>query len=231
MNQPGMTKSRMPLKNHLLPLVGLNLLQCLQLLLTRYPWLGRGVPRNPSPWDFRVTGGARRFGLGDLIMIRIIAVVACGLSLAACSVSLPDSFSLPDMNFFKSSPAPQALRIESEPPGAEAKTASGQSCRTPCELSVAAADDISLTVALNGYQPQTVSVRKDAADSSRLAPNPVHVELQPTTPPKKVATKRKSTVAAKPAPAQAASAQPAQAPAAAPAAPAPAVEASAAGTK
>jgi hypothetical protein len=181
-----------------------------------------------------LTGGARRSGLGDLIMIRIIAVVACGVSLAACSVSLPDSFSLPDMNFFKSSPAQQALRIESEPPGAEAKTSSGQSCRTPCELSVAAADDISLTLALNGYQPQTIAVRKDAADSSRLAPNPVHVELQPTTPPKKVATKRKPAVAAKPAPAQAASAQPAQAPAAAaapPVAPAPAVEASAASPK
>jgi hypothetical protein len=142
---------------------------------------------------------------------------------------MPDvsSFSLPE--FMKSSPPQQALRIESEPAGAEAKTSSGQSCRTPCELSVAAADEVSLTVALNGYQPQTVAVRKDAADSSRLAPNPIHVELQPVTPAKKVAAKRKPAVAAKPAPAQAASAQPAQAPAAA-AAP-PAVEASATGAK
>lgn len=178
--------------------------------------------------SLRVTGGVRRPGLGDLIMIRVIAVVACGFTLAACSVSMPDvsSFSLPE--FMKSSPPQQALRIESEPSGAEAKSSSGQSCRTPCELSVAAADDVSLTVALNGYQPQTVAVRKDAADSSRLAPNPIHVELQPMTPAKKVAGKRKpAAVAAKPAPAQAASAQPAQAPAAAP----PAVEASATGAK
>ena len=42
-----------------------------------------------------------------------------------------------------------------------------------------AADEFSLTLALKGYQPQTVSVRKDEADSSKLAPNPIKVELQP----------------------------------------------------
>jgi hypothetical protein len=164
-------------------------------------------------------------------MSRVIAVVACGFALAACSTSLPS------LSFLKSSPPTEALRIESEPPGAEAKTSLGQSCRTPCELVVQAADEFSLTLALNGYQPQTVSVRKDAAESSRLAPNPVYVELQPVpaTPAKKrAAPKKKPAVAAQPAPAQAAApAQPSQAPAqatAAPVAPAPAVEAAASAT-
>jgi len=163
-------------------------------------------------------------------MSRVIAVVTCGLTLAACSASLPS------LSFLKSSPSTEALRIESEPPGAEAKTSLGQSCRTPCELVVQAADEFSLTLALNGYQPQTVSVRKDTADSSRLAPNPVYVELQPVpaTPAKKrVAPKKKPAVAAQPAPAQSASAQPAQPPApavAAPPTPAPAVEAAASAT-
>jgi PEGA domain-containing protein len=169
-------------------------------------------------------------GGGESIMSRVIAVVACGLALAACSTSLPS------LSFLKSSPPTEALRIESEPPGAEAKTSLGQSCRTPCELVVQAADEFSLTLALNGYQPQTVSVRKDAAESSRLAPNPVYVELQPApaTPAKKrAAPKKKPAVAAQPAPAQSVSAQPTQAPApatAAPVAPAPAVEAAASAT-
>jgi hypothetical protein len=156
-------------------------------------------------------------------MSRFIAVVACGFTLAACSTSLT------------SSPPTQALRIESKPPGAEAKTSLGQSCRTPCELEVQAADEFSLTLALKGYQPQTVSVRKDAPDSSQLAPNPINVELQPvpSIAKKRAALKKKPAVAAKPAPTQSTSAQPtrAQAPAAAaPLTPAPAAEAAASAT-
>jgi hypothetical protein len=152
-------------------------------------------------------------------MSRVFVVVACGFTLAACSTSLESP-----------SPAPpkQSLWIESQPPGAEAKTSLGPSCRTPCGLEMQAADEFSLTLALKGYQPQTVSVRKDEADSSKLAPNPIKVELQPVK--KRAALKKKPAVAAKPAPAQAASAQPTQPPwpTAAPAAPTPAVEAAAA---
>ena len=90
----------------------------------------------------------------------------------------------------KSSPSAEALRIESEPPGAEARTSTGQSCRTPCELAVQAAGEVSVTLALNGFQSQTVSVRPEAppqgernseiaAAGARLAPNPIYVELQP----------------------------------------------------
>src|SRR5437588_5232648 len=105
-------------------------------------------------------------------MSRVIAVMACGFMLAACSTTMPS------LDFMKSAPQAESLAIESDPPGAEAKTSLGQSCRTPCELVVQAADELSVTLALAGYQPQTVTVHKEA-DNARLTPNPVFVELQP----------------------------------------------------
>ena len=144
----------------------------------------------------------------DQIMSRVIAIVACGFSLAACSASMPN------LDFLKSAPPTEALRIESEPPGADAKISSGQSCRTPCELTVQASGEVSVTLALNGYQPQTVSVRPEAptpaqrdlegGGTPRLAPNPVYVELQPAVvapPARKPAVKKKKpvTTAARPA--------------------------------
>ena len=104
-------------------------------------------------------------------MSRVIAFVACGFTLAACSASMPS------LDFLKSSPATETLRIESEPPGADAKTTQGQTCRTPCELTVQGGGDLSVTVALNGYQPQTVALRSDQAEG-KLSPNPLYVELR-----------------------------------------------------
>jgi len=76
----------------------------------------------------------------------------------------------------------------------------GQSCRTPCQLSVQPGSEFSVTLALSGYQPQTVSIRPEAggatAAAPRLAPNPVHVDLQAVAPPKKPAAKKKKLVAA-----------------------------------
>jgi hypothetical protein len=120
-------------------------------------------------------------------MSRVIAVVACGFSLAACSTSLPS------LSLLK--PSPETLRIESEPPGADAKTSLGQSCRTPCELAVQSGDDLAVTLTLSGYQPQTVAVQREG--SARLAPNPVYVELEPAPPasPAKKPIKRKPHVA------------------------------------
>jgi hypothetical protein len=98
---------------------------------------------------------------------------------------------MPSLSFLSSSPPTESLRLESDPPGAEVKTSSGQTCRTPCELSVKVAPELSATFALNGYQPQTVSVRSDAG--SKLAPNPVYVELRaaPAAPPAKKRVKKK----------------------------------------
>jgi PEGA domain len=163
-------------------------------------------------------------------MGRVVAVVACGFTLAACSASMPS------LEFLKSSSSEtEAVRVESQPPGAEAKAASGQSCRTPCELNVAGGGETTITLALNGYQPQTVSLQPETSGalssitgSTRLAPNPVQVELQPAPAPsaKKAAAKKKKPVtAARPTSSSVASAAP---PAAAPAAPAPEAPAEAA---
>src|SRR5713101_1218175 len=88
-------------------------------------------------------------------MSRVIAVVACGFTVAACSA-------IPSLDFLKSSPPTVALRFESEPPGAEVK-ASGQTCRTPCELTVQVTPELPATFALKGYQPQTISVRSESS--------------------------------------------------------------------
>jgi hypothetical protein len=115
-------------------------------------------------------------------MVRILAVLACGVTLAACAMSMPS------IDFFKSAPTTETLRIESEPPGADARTAQGQNCRTPCELVVPAGGDTAISFALNGYQPLTVPVRTEqpggptSGFDPRMQPNPVYAELQPIGP-------------------------------------------------
>ena len=116
-------------------------------------------------------------------MRKAIAVVACGLSVAACSASIPD--------FLKSSPPKAALRFESVPTGAEVKV-SGQSCRTPCELTLDVAE-LSATFAHKGYQPQTIAVR---FEFSRFVPNPVHADLQPVGASAKRQQRKETPVAA-----------------------------------
>jgi len=133
-------------------------------------------------------------------MSRLIAVVAWGLMLAACSATMSNL----NLDFMKSSPQAETLTIESEPPGAEAKTSLGQSCLTPCQLSVQPGSEFSVTLALRGYQQQTVSVRPEAEGATappRLRPNPVHVDLQAVTPKKPIAKKKKPVATPRPAPA------------------------------
>src|SRR4029077_1444938 len=106
------------------------------------------------------------------------------------------------------------------------RTSQGQNCRTPCDLTVQVAAQ-TVTVALNGYETQTITVGPDlggpaqddpnmpAAKGSKLAPNPIFAQLQAVPPPvtakKKPVRKKKKVNTAAP-----------QAPAAAPAAAAPA---------
>lgn len=151
-------------------------------------------------------------------MIRVIAVVACGLALAACSSGMPSwspSWSS-SMDFLpKFDPKPVAMQFESEPAGAEAKTSTGQTCRTPCTLSVAPNKEFSVTFALAGYQPQTIPVKVGKPegaydDSIGLTPNPVYAELEAAKPapkraPAKPAPKPATAAAPKPAAAPAAS--------------------------
>jgi hypothetical protein len=168
-------------------------------------------------------------------MSRVIAIVACGLTLSACSSSwMPSMPSMPSMSSFdlglKSSPGPQqvTLNVESDPPGAEARSSTGGNCRTPCALALQAAGDFTVNVSLNGYLPQSVPVKvippedprfapESASQGARVDPNPIFVELERAPPPPPAARKKKPTVK-RPATAARAAARAATAPAAAPAA-------------
>jgi hypothetical protein len=153
-------------------------------------------------------------------MYRFFIIVGGALALAACSSS-PDWLNLDGL---KPAPIMDTVRFESEPPGAEAKTSNGQSCRTPCALALPVNSPITVTFTLNGYQPESESIEPISVTGSpmQLRPNPVMVELTPAPPSlqkpvKKPAPKKKTS--AKPAAAKpAARAKPAAATQPAPAA-------------
>jgi len=162
-------------------------------------------------------------------MKRTVVIAACGLSLAGCAglPSMP-SFSMPGFG-----PATTTIQFESEPAGAEARTSTGQTCRTPCAQAIAS-NEFTVAFSLNGYQTQTVPVRISSsteavdpntgvAPSPRMVPNPVYVELVANPAPPPAARRRappprqQQPVAQRPAPQQQqpAPAAPAPAPAAA----------------
>jgi hypothetical protein len=158
-------------------------------------------------------------------MKRVIAIAACGMSLAACS-SMPSWMQFDTPAFMRSAPAATTMQFESEPAGAEARTSLGQSCRTPCSVAVTA-NDFTVSFTLPGYQPQTVPVRVATSEGgegeARLVPNPVFAELLPAAPPppmKKPPPKKRKPrpVAARQAP-TAMAPEPAPSPAPAPASP------------
>jgi hypothetical protein len=114
------------------------------------------------------------------MMYRVVAIISGALALAACS-STPDWMSLDGL---KPSPIMDTVRFESEPPGAEAKTSTGQTCRTPCALALPVNSPVTVTFSLNGYRPETESLEPIAASGNptQLRPNPVMVELTPAPP-------------------------------------------------
>jgi hypothetical protein len=157
-------------------------------------------------------------------MYRVLFALGGGLLLAGCS-STSDWMNL---DALKPAPITESVQIESEPAGATATLSTGQSCKTPCAVSVPTDKPFSVTFALAGYQSASEQVEAVSVDGTmKLNPNPVSAELVPApVRPKPAAKKpaRKKTSAAKPAPKPAAPkpAATAAAPAPAPAAPAPA---------
>jgi hypothetical protein len=150
---------------------------------------------------------------------RAAVLTACGLMLSACGAGINDY--LPGS---LGSGGQVHLELNSQPAGATATTSLGPSCKTPCTVDVPAANEVAVTFALDGYQPQTVPVKPKPAEgtfgSGTLTPNPVMAQLEPVPPPKKkIRPMHPHTAAAKPKPATAAPAPPA---APAPATPAPA---------
>jgi hypothetical protein len=107
----------------------------------------------------------------------------------------------------------QALKFESDPPGAEIHTPTDQTCKTPCELSVPSREQL-VIVSKNHYQPQTVQVTLGPQPDHSfwenppptLAPNPVHVVLHPVSKPvHHVRGHKTHTAKAEPAPSTASS--------------------------
>lgn len=154
-------------------------------------------------------------------MYRVLTVLAGGLALAACSSS-PDWMNI---DALKPKPPTDTITFESSPAGAQAKISSGQTCQTPCSLSVPSGASFNVTFSLAGYQPETEQVELVSMGdgTNRLQPNPVVVELTAAAPaPRKpAAPAKKKPAPKKPAPAAAAPA-PAQSTAAAPNSPWPA---------
>ena len=89
-----------------------------------------------------------------------------------------------NLDALKPAPIMDTVRFESEPPGAEAKTSTGQTCRTPCALALPVNSPLTVTFTLNGYQPESESIEPISATGSptQLRPNPVLVELTPAPP-------------------------------------------------
>jgi hypothetical protein len=135
-------------------------------------------------------------------MSRIGLVVAAasmlGVALAGCSSMLGSSSPSEQL---------QPLNFESDPPGAEVRTIQGQTCITPCALTVPAQEQ-PVTISRNGFIPQTVQVTTGPQPDHSfwenppptLVPNPVRVVMQasqPAKPVRPVRPRRRSHTAAK----------------------------------
>ena len=118
-------------------------------------------------------------------MHRVIAIAVAGASLAGCS-----SFS---MDYFKSTPPPVQVQLDSVPSGADATTSVGPGCKTPCSVAVPLTDAaFSVSFGLPRFHPETVPVQIinipgdiGSPDVLKAEPNPVVVQLKPAGPPPK----------------------------------------------
>jgi PEGA domain len=126
----------------------------------------------------RPEGGIRLRRSADMKLDRAFALLMCGLGMVACS-------SVPGLDSLKPKPMTTVLLIQSNPAGAEARSSLGGTCRTPCTMAVGTAGDFTITLARDGYEPQTVSVHSTmsegdylTAPSPVLAPSPVYVTLE-----------------------------------------------------
>jgi hypothetical protein len=131
-------------------------------------------------------------GRGIMSRVGLTAAVAAvvGISLTGCTSALSSS---------TSSQQVQALNFDSDPPGAVIRTTQGQTCVTPCELTVPSYEQ-PVTITKDDYVPQTVQVTLGPQPDHSfwqnppptLVPNPVRVVLQPVPKPVHHARSHKS---------------------------------------
>jgi hypothetical protein len=118
-------------------------------------------------------------------MRRVLVSAIAAAGLAGCS-----SFSL---DSFKATPPVVQVAVDTVPPGAEARTTNGQTCKTPCSVNVPIGEPgFSVTFTMNKFQPATVPVQAiynpgdlTTASSTTVEPDPVFAELKPSGPPPK----------------------------------------------
>jgi PEGA domain len=121
--------------------------------------------------------------------LSIVVAAVVGVSLTGCSSAMSSN---------SSSEKLQSLKFESDPLGAEIRTAQGQTCKTPCELTVPSHEQ-PVTITKDHYVSQTVQVTLGPQPDHSfwenppptLVPNPVRVVLQPV--PKPAARHRNKT--------------------------------------
>lgn len=122
------------------------------------------------------------------ILRSVIAIAVAGVALAGCSGFFPGAPSIP-------------IEFQSTPSGTEARTSLGQSCVTPCSVSVPAPeDDFTVSFTRSGFEPATIPVHITRSVGglmtppfTTLNPSPVVAHLQPIAPPKRA--KKKHTAA------------------------------------
>ena len=132
------------------------------------------------------------------VVLSVVVAAVVGVSLTGCSSARSSNSSSEQL---------QALKFESDPPGADIHTAGDQTCKTPCELSVPSREQL-VIITKNDYQPQTVQVTLGPQPDHSfwenppptLAPNPVHVVLHPAPKPHVGSVSRTHTAKAGPAP-------------------------------
>jgi len=120
---------------------------------------------------------------------RVAAVAVSALSVAACAGG-------PGLDTTSSQPQPIALEVLSEPPGAEARSATGETCQTPCTLNLPATEQ-TVTFSLQGFEPETVGVKLvqperqgglfSAAPPPRFEPGSIRAQLRPAPRPRRAA--------------------------------------------
>jgi hypothetical protein len=124
------------------------------------------------------------------------AVTAAAAAMAGALTGCSGLFGASDWLKPKPPPQTQTLQFQSEPTGADVRTAQGQTCQTPCSLAVVA-ENQSVTFAKTGFISQTVQISVSApAEHSLFAkhappalmPNPVGVALKAAAPPPEPAT-------------------------------------------
>ena len=116
-----------------------------------------------TPRALPVWSAPGRLGAAGAAMTPVVRVcaIASALLAAGCSSWTPSWDFIPSS---LTSGANVSLTIESDPPGADAKTSLGPSCRTPCMIPVPADRAFTVNYSLNGYLPQVIQVGPRSAD-------------------------------------------------------------------